>query len=162
MHVFDIKQCTWCGRGYSQPLHTLFLLHAIAINSRKHSFVNKHTIWRQKQTRRHSLPRGTTEVPRAAASGDLHASTGSTTINSFYAIFRVADRHQLAGDLTQPLSLPLQSLGGGGGTCGGVPTVLAGFPSGTSCDLYHMLYTCRYCTSVADPGCLSRILDPGS
>jgi hypothetical protein len=47
---------------------------------------------------------------------------------------RPAGRRQLATKMTQPLRLPLQSWGGGGGTCGGVPTVPAG---------HHM--TCTIC-----------------
>ncbi len=60
-----------------------------------------------------------TTVPRVAATGDLHALTGSVIISSCHFIVRLADAPP-AADTTQPLSLLSQSLGG---TCGGVPTV---------------------------------------
>jgi hypothetical protein len=51
-------------------------------------------------------------APRVAATGDLHASTGSATINNCHFIIRLAEVHHPATDTTESLSLLLQSLAG--------------------------------------------------
>jgi len=61
---------------------------------------------------------------RAAATGDLHASTDYTTIKNISIIIRPAALSYIPADKTQPLSLPPQSL-----LFCGVPTVPASFPA---------------------------------
>jgi hypothetical protein len=64
-----------------------------------------------------------------AASGDLQPSSFKATNNyiHFFNIWLPAPRRPTA-ELTQPLNLPPQSLGG---TCGGVPSVPTVFPAST-------------------------------
>jgi hypothetical protein len=74
-----------------------------------------------------TCPGGTTATAatRVAGTGDLHASADYATIGNINIIIRPAASQHPAADMTQPLSLLPQSLGG---TCGGVPSVPEVFP----------------------------------
>jgi hypothetical protein len=78
----------------------------------------------------------------AAPTGDLQPSTNNVTNNNFIFIISIRPpaSQRLAAEPTQPMSLPLQSLGG---TCGGVPSVPT-LDRHVTYYTSHMLYICKY------------------